>query len=98
MRTSYPILPFAAILLLAALPTAAFASADLPTEFLITDHGAVGDGTTVNTKAIQGTIDACSAAGGGVIVVSRGVSERRSVLQARGKPGGAGGRGAQEHS
>jgi polygalacturonase len=73
MRTSYPILPFAAILLLAALPTAAFASADLPTEFLITDHGAVGDGTTVNTKAIQGTIDACSAAGGGVIVVSRGV-------------------------
>jgi polygalacturonase len=44
-----------------------------PVRYLITDHGAVGDGTTVNTKAIQSTIDACAAAGGGVIVVPKGI-------------------------
>jgi polygalacturonase len=30
-------------------------------------HGAVADGVTVNTTAIQAAIDACSAAGGGVV-------------------------------
>ena len=40
---------------------------------VITEHGAVGDGTTVNTRAIQGAIDACAAAGGGVLVVPPGV-------------------------
>jgi polygalacturonase len=44
-----------------------------PTRYLITDHGATGDGVTVNTKAIQGAIDACAAAGGGVLVVPKGV-------------------------
>jgi len=40
---------------------------------VITDFQAVGDGATVNTKAIQGAIDQCAAAGGGVIVVPKGV-------------------------
>ena len=40
---------------------------------LITDSQAVGDGATLNTKAIQSAIDQCAAAGGGVIVVPKGV-------------------------
>lgn len=38
----------------------------------ITDFGAVGDGATVNTKAIQDAIDRCSAQGGGVLVIPKG--------------------------
>ncbi|MBN1518332.1 glycoside hydrolase family 28 protein [Candidatus Sumerlaeota bacterium] len=37
----------------------------------ILDHGAVGDGTTLNTRAIQAAIDACPA--GGVIRIPEGV-------------------------
>jgi hypothetical protein len=36
----------------------------------ITTHGAVGDGTTLNTRAIQGALDAAS--GGGVVLVPPG--------------------------
>jgi alpha-L-rhamnosidase len=39
-------------------------------QFKITD--AVGDGATVNTKAIQATIDKCAAAGGGTVVIPKG--------------------------
>ena len=39
----------------------------------ITERGAVGDGVTVNTKAIQSAIDSISASGGGVLVVPPGV-------------------------
>jgi len=42
-------------------------------DFLVTDHGAVGDGTTTNTAAIQRAVDACAAAGGGRVVVPAGV-------------------------
>jgi polygalacturonase len=38
-------------------------------DFSIVENGAVGDGASVNTVAIQKTIDACSAAGGGTVVV-----------------------------
>jgi polygalacturonase len=41
--------------------------------YVITASGAVGDGTTVNTQAIQRAIDACAASGGGVLVVPSGV-------------------------
>ncbi|WP_052507940.1 glycoside hydrolase family 28 protein [Sphingomonas hengshuiensis] len=47
-------------------------------------HGAVADGASVNTVAIQKTIDACAAAGGGVIVVPRGVFVTGSIVL---KPG-----------
>lgn len=40
--------------------------------FDISQHGAISDGTTVNTKAIQTVIDQCEAAGGGTVVVPKG--------------------------
>jgi polygalacturonase len=40
--------------------------------FRVADFGAVGDGKTVNSAAIQKAIDACSAAGGGVVLVEKG--------------------------
>ncbi len=41
--------------------------------FNVVEHGAVGDGQTLNTAAIQQAVDACAAAGGGQIVVPAGV-------------------------
>jgi polygalacturonase len=43
-----------------------------PKRYMITDFGAVADGTTVNTKAIQAAIDKCATSGGGVLVVPKG--------------------------
>lgn len=40
--------------------------------FDVTAYGAVADGTTVNTGAIQAALDACSQAGGGTVVVPPG--------------------------
>ena len=42
-------------------------------EYFITDFGAVNDGQTLNTKAIQSVIDLCASKGGGTIVVPEGV-------------------------
>ncbi len=46
---------------------------ETPKRFVISDFGAVADGRTVNTKAIQAAIDKCAAAGGGVVVVPKGI-------------------------
>ena len=40
--------------------------------FKVTDHGAVGDGTTDNTAAITKAIAACKEAGGGIVLVPAG--------------------------
>jgi polygalacturonase len=40
--------------------------------FLVTDHGAVGNGVVVNTAAIQATVNAAIAAGGGTVEVPAG--------------------------
>lgn len=42
-------------------------------QYLITQYKAVGDSSTMNTHAIQAVIDQCSAEGGGVIVVPKGI-------------------------
>jgi polygalacturonase len=41
-------------------------------DFVITQYGAVADGTTNNTGAIRSAIDACAASGGGRVVVPAG--------------------------
>jgi hypothetical protein len=70
-------IPLVAALLLCSMATlraadAGSSAAELKV-FDIRAHGAVGDGTTVNTTAIQKAIDACHAAGGGRVVVPVGV-------------------------
>ena len=40
--------------------------------WVVTEHGAVADGTTVNTQALQAAIDACAKAGGGTLVIPQG--------------------------
>jgi polygalacturonase len=52
---------------------------------LITDSGAVGDGTTVNTKAIQDAIDKCAATkGGGTVVVPKGTFRSGAIFLKQG--------------
>ena len=38
----------------------------------VVDHGAIGDGKTINTKSIQKAIDACNLAGGGTVTIEDG--------------------------
>lgn len=51
---------------------------------LITDFGAVGDGATLNTKAIQSAIDHAAAQGGGTLVVPDGIFITGSIFLKQG--------------
>jgi polygalacturonase len=53
--------------------TAGAAGASPAKHYVITDFGAVADGQTVNTRAIQSAIDRCASAGGGAVVVPQGI-------------------------
>lgn len=58
----------------APFPIAPFTEPSFPGRtFAITDYGAVGDGRTVCTRAIAQAIAACSQAGGGHVVLPRGI-------------------------
>lgn len=48
--------------------------------FEITGYGAIADGKTDNTKAIQAALDACAASGGGTVVIPSGVFCTGSIL------------------
>ncbi|GAB3008631.1 glycoside hydrolase family 28 protein [Niabella terrae] len=73
---------FGLLFLLTAFVTSAQTSWKLPEiaatsfkndRYEITRYGAVPDGHQLNTKAIQQAIDACTAAGGGIVVVPQGL-------------------------
>jgi len=42
-------------------------------KYIITGHGAIGDGLTLNTGAIQAVINKCAENGGGTLVVPEGI-------------------------
>ena len=44
----------------------------LGAQLVVTDFGAVGDGTILNTEAIQKTIDEAASQGGGVVIIPEG--------------------------
>jgi exo-poly-alpha-galacturonosidase len=61
VKIFFPLILFTATTIVAA-----------PARYVISELGAIGDGTNINTKAIQSAIDKCAADGGGVIVVPKG--------------------------
>ena len=66
------VVPLMVLLTGISMQSAAETEAPSVKRFMITDHGAVGDGQTLNTKAIQTAIDRCAAGSGGVVVVPKG--------------------------
>ena len=66
-------MPRLTVFALAFFSAAGWLCAAEPTQFDISQHGAVADGQTVNTKAIQAAIDSLAAKGGGTVVIPSGV-------------------------
>ena len=75
--------PFRILALIFILGCSATA-ADTAKRFLITEQGAVADGEKLQTEAIQKTIEAAAAAGGGTVVIPRGTFRSGAIFL---KPG-----------
>jgi len=52
--------------------------------YLVTEFGAIGDSVTMNTKAIQACIDQCSTAGGGIVVIPKGIFTSGAIFLKKG--------------
>jgi exo-poly-alpha-galacturonosidase len=52
--------------------------------FVISEHGSIGDGKTLNTRAIQAAIERCATNGGGAIVVPPGTFITGSIFLKQG--------------
>lgn len=55
-------------------------AADSAKTFVITEHGAVPDGEKVQTAAIQKSIEAAASAGGGTVVVPKGIFRSGAIF------------------
>ncbi|MEY3895915.1 MAG: hypothetical protein RLZZ214_1435 [Verrucomicrobiota bacterium] len=80
-------LALAAALTASAQPTLASSAAPAvfnTKRFNISDYGAVADGKTLNTAAIQRAIDTAATKGGGLIVVPKGTFMSGSIFMKRG--------------
>lgn len=75
---------FAALLTLLALVSTAAAQDASARRFVVTDLGAVGDGRTLNTQALQAAIDRAEGAGGGVVELPKGTFRSGSLFLKKG--------------
>lgn len=48
--------------------------------FNVKDYGALPDGKTINTKAIQAAVDACASAGGGRVLLENGIFMSGTII------------------
>lgn len=62
----------------------AFIATKPKNRYLITNYGAKGDSVTINTQAIQKTIDECMARGGGIVVVPKGIFSSGAIFLKKG--------------
>lgn len=58
-----------AILVISSIPSSIYAG---KTKWDVSEYGAIGDGITIDTKAIQTAIDECHKAGGGTVYLTNG--------------------------